>query len=168
MSPKRQHIILVLHLKHFVGVKPKGQVWTINKDTGEARSATPENTAVVSHFYSVEKEDGTFDTTFEKGLAEIEGAAAPVYEKLIKGQAISDEEKANFAAFVAVMHLRTPAKRRDVAELIGRHVQIMSYAQGVHDTAFEGLVKRYEEGEGRKLSEAEKERLREVLIDPTN
>src|SRR5262249_10191484 len=111
VTAKRQHTIPILHLKHFVGVKPKGQVWTIDKDTGETRSATPENTAVVSHFYSIEKEDGTFDTAFEGGLARIEGAAAPVYEKLIGGQTITDDDKSNFAAFLAVMHLRTTAMR---------------------------------------------------------
>jgi hypothetical protein len=167
MNPKRQHTIPILHLKHFVGVEPKGQVWTIDKNTGAMRSATPENTAFVSHFYSVEREDGTFDTTFESGLAEIEGAAAPVYDKLIKGQTITDDDKSDFAAFLAVMHLRTTAMRADAAELIGRHTQIWNYAHGVHKDAFTGLVKRFEKDTGHKLSEDQKNKFREALIDPT-
>jgi Protein of unknown function (DUF4238) len=167
MNPKRQHTIPILHLKHFVGVEPKGQVWTIDKNTGGMRSATPENTAVVSHFYSVEREDGTFDTTFESGLAEIEGAATPVYDRLIKGQAIPDGDKSDFAAFLAVMYLRTTAMRADAAELIGRHTQIMNYAHGVNKDAFTGLIKRFEKDTGRKLSEDEKKKFREALIDPT-
>ena len=103
-TPKRQHTIPIVHLKHFVSADPKGQVWTIEKDTGEARSATPENTSVVSHFYSVQKDDGSFDTTLEEALAEIEGAAAPVYDKLLSGQMLSDEEREAFAAFLAMMY----------------------------------------------------------------
>src|SRR4030095_14025962 len=113
------------------------------------------------------REDGTFDTTFESGLAEIEGAAAPVYDRLIKGQAIPDGDKSDFAAFLAVMYLRTTAMRADAAELIGRHTQIMNYAHGVNKDAFTGLIKRFEKDTGRKLSEDEKKKFREALIDPT-
>jgi len=167
-SPKRHHIIPILHLKHFISATPKGQLWTIDKDTGDCRSATSENTAVVSHFYSAETDDGTFYTGMEETLAQIESAAAPVYEKLAKAQPITDDEKANFAAFLALMYLRTPAVRRDAAEVIGRGIQIMSYAYGTNEKAFEGLIKRFEKGEGRTLTEIEKKKLREVLIDPTH
>ena len=56
MPPKRQHYVPRLHLKHFVGTEPKGQIWTYDKETGKKWSGTPENTAVETHFYSVEND----------------------------------------------------------------------------------------------------------------
>jgi hypothetical protein len=57
--------------------------------------------------------------------------------------------------------------RADAAELIGRHTQIWNYAHGVHKDAFTGLVKRFEKDTGHKLSEDQKNKFREALIDPT-
>ena len=168
MPPKRQHYVPRLHLKHFVGTKPKGQIWTYDKETGEKRSGKPENTAVETHFYSVENDDGTMDTWLEDCLAKVEDKAGPIYKHLVAGHLpTSDQEKADFSTFVALMYLRTPAVRRDAAEIIGREIQIMSYAYGSDDRAFADLVERFER-EGRTLDDAAKHRLREVLIDPSH
>jgi len=35
-------------------------VWTYDAQTGQVRSAVPEQTAVETHFYSVERDDGGF------------------------------------------------------------------------------------------------------------
>jgi Protein of unknown function (DUF4238) len=89
---KRQHFNPALHLRHFVGAEPKGQVWTYDKQTGGMRSGTPENTAVESHFYSVERGDGSMDTTIEDYLAGVESNAAPVYEALLGEEPIIPTE----------------------------------------------------------------------------
>ena len=78
-TPKRHHFIPRLHLQHFAGPEPKGQVWTYDAQTGQVRSAVPEQTAVETHFYSVERDDGVMDTRIEAKLSEIESKAAPIY-----------------------------------------------------------------------------------------
>lgn len=78
-TPKRQHFVPIVHLKHFIGSSPKSQVWTYDAG-GDVLSATPENTAVETHFYSVERDDGTMDTQLEEFLSLVENNAAPVYD----------------------------------------------------------------------------------------
>src|SRR4029077_549437 len=121
MAPKRQHFNPALHLRQFAGDAPKGQVWIYDKQTGRVRSATPENTAVQSHFYSVERDDGTMDTTIEHYLAEVESDAAPVYEGLLRGEMPGrTQPRADFAQFLGVMYVRTPTMRRMAGEMQGR------------------------------------------------
>jgi len=109
------------------------------------------------------------DTRIEEYLATIESAAAPTYEALLRAEIPSkgDQARADFATFLALMYVRTPAMRRMSGELFGRQVQIMNYAYGSHDMAFEGILKRAEKDGLPKLDEAGKARLRENLIDPT-
>jgi hypothetical protein len=168
-QPKRHHFIPILHLKHFVGPSPEGQVWTYDAQSGDVRSATPENTAVQGHFYSVEADDGTMDTRVEDYLAKAESKAAPVYEDLLRYQVPPKESQArvDFADFLALMYVRTPAMRRMGAEMIGRQIQTLSYAYGSNEKAFEALNRRAEEAGARKLNEVEKQKLQQSFLDPT-
>lgn len=170
MPPKRQHFIPILHLKHFVGADPKGQVWTYDAESGEVRSATPENTAVQTHFYSVEGEGGVMDTRVEDRLAVVESNAAPVYEALLRAEMPSKDSqaRANFATFLALMHVRTPTMRRIYAEMMGRGIQIMSHAYGSHPKAFESLLREDEKDGAHPLNPEEVERLRRELLDPSD
>jgi hypothetical protein len=105
MAPKGQHFIPRLHLQHFTGDNPKGQVWTYDAPSGRAWSAIPEETAVQTHFYSAERDGGSMDTRIEEFLSTVEGAAAPVYECLLKGAIPKDsQERMSFAQFLA--HVR--------------------------------------------------------------
>jgi hypothetical protein len=168
-TPKRQHFIPRLHLQHFVGQEPKGQVWSYESQTGQTRSAVPEQTAVESHFYSVENKDGSMNTGIETKLAEIEDKAAPIYEALLSGNIpLVTQQRADFATFLALMYVRTPAMRRMAAEVISRNVQTLNYAYGTNDKAFDALNRRAEQDGARVLTAEEKERLRQTLIDPTD
>jgi hypothetical protein len=169
LPPKRQHFIPILHLKHFVGADPKGQVWTYDAESGEVRSATPENTAVQTHFYSVERDGGVMDTRVEDCLAEIESRAAPGYEALLRAEipAKDAQARADFATFLAVMYVRTPAMRRISGEIAGRLIQIHAYASGSNEQAFETMLLRAEKNGARSLSPEKKERLRRDLLDPS-
>jgi hypothetical protein len=112
MPPKGHHFIPRLHLQHFVGNDPKGQVWTYDAQTGRVWSAIPEETAVQTHFYSAENPDGTMDTRLEEAISKVEGAAAPVYDRLLQGVIPQDpKERMDFAYFTALMLVRTPGRR---------------------------------------------------------
>ena len=169
MAPKRHHFIPILHLKNFIGSDPKAQVWTYDAESGEVRSALPENTAVQSHFYSIETDDGTMDTRVEDFLATVESKAAPTYEALLEGRAPAKgtQARVDFATFLALMYVRTPAMRRMGAEMVGRHMQIMCYAFGINEKAFDALNRRAEAAGCRDLSDEEKEKLRRDFLDPS-
>jgi hypothetical protein len=169
LGPKRHHFDPALHLRHFVGEAPKGQVWTYDKQAGNARPATPENTAVQSHFYSVQRDDGSMDTTIEEYLAEVESDAAPIYEGLLRGEIPGHSQlRADFAQFLALMHVRTPAMRRMAGELRGREIQIRNYAYATNPEAFDALLRRIEKKGGPVYTAEQKEQLRQGFLDPTD
>jgi Protein of unknown function (DUF4238) len=163
---KSHHYSPVLHLRNFVGNAPAGHVWTYDKQSGNSRSSIPEETGFETHFYSVERDDGTKDTTIEKFLADVESKAAPVYRDLLEGKLPEGQPKADFANFLAAMFARTPSLRRMFGEMKSRALQIHNYAYGIDDRAFESFVKR--SGEGRApLDEEGLEALRNALLDPS-
>lgn len=55
-----------------------GQVWTYDAATDRPWSAVAEETCKQTHFYSIERDDGTMDTQIEEFLSTIESRAAPV------------------------------------------------------------------------------------------
>jgi hypothetical protein len=164
--PKSQHTVPRVHLEYFVGDSPKGHVWTYDKNGTAPRSAKPEETSTFTHFYSIERDDGTWDTTVEQILADWEAKAAPIYRVLVAGGTLSDQSKADFAMFAALLYLRTPGFRRDMANLAAREHQILRYAHGAHDGAFNTLIRRAEKDRGVPIPDAIKEEVRRQLMNP--
>jgi hypothetical protein len=163
---KSQHHVPVLHLRNFVGHAPQGHVWTYDKLTGGVRSSIPEETGFETHFYSVERDDGTMDTAIEDLLAEIESKAAPVYRNLLEGKNCQGQAKSDFANFLACMFARTQSMRRMFAEVLSRGIQIRNYAYGTNEKAFESFIQR--SGKDRPpLDQEGKETLRKALTDPS-
>ena len=157
-----------LHLRYFAGDAPVGQVWSYDAQAGTFWSAIPEEIAVQTHFYSATKADGTIDTRFEKLLSEVEGRAAPVYENILKGVIPKDgRARRDFAQFLALMHVRTPAMRRVTAEVLGRGIQIHSYAYSETGEAFDALTKRVENEKGERIDPGVKETIRETMLSPS-
>ena len=165
MSPKSQHTIPRLHLQHFAGPDPTGQVWTYDAIAARQWSAIPEESGVQTHFYSAERDDGTMDTRLEEFLSQVEGRAAPVYEGLLKGRLPQDPQaRSNFAQFLALMHTRSTAMRRLAGEIRGRSAQIHSYAYASNPEAFEALTRRVE---GEKMDPVLKKKVRQAMLDPS-
>jgi hypothetical protein len=167
-APKRQHFIPILHLKHFAGSDPQGQVWTYDAETSAVRSAVPKETAVQSHFYSAEGDDGAMDTRIEEYLATVESYATPVYEGLLRGEIPKGSQaRADFATFLALMYVRTPTMRRMHGEGYGRFLQTLVYAHALDDRIFERTIKGYERERGEPLDPETKKRLRSDMLDPS-
>ncbi len=168
MPPKGHHFIPCLHLRHFAGHDPQGQVWTYDAQTESCWSSIPEETAKQTHFYSIEKPDGTMDTRIEEALSGFEGRAVPVYDALLRGDVPKpSKERMYFSQFAGLMIARTPAMRRTQAEIIGRGIQIQNYAYAVHDEAFESLIRRMEKEMHQKMDAATRACLRQSMIDPS-
>jgi hypothetical protein len=168
MTPKSQHFNPRLHLQHFAGTDPKGQVWTYDAVNGKIWSAIPDETAVQTHFYSAEKDDGTKDTRLEELLSKVESNAAPIYRELLNGNIPKESQgRVDFAQFLAIMHVRTPAMRRMAGELIGRSAQILQYAYASNPKSFDALTKQVEAEKGEAMDPAIKEKVRQAMLDPS-
>ncbi len=167
-TPKRQHIIPCLHLRHFAGDDPPGQVWNYDSDSGRVWSAAPENTAVEGHFYSGEREDGSMDTRIEEHLASVEDSAMSAYSALLRAEIpAKDQPRVNFSHFLGLMYARTRSMRRITAEGYGKFMQIMLYANASHPDAFDSAIRRYERETGQAIDGEQREQVRQSMLDPS-
>jgi hypothetical protein len=168
MQRKSQHTVPRLHLQHFAGEVPAGQVWTYDAVAGRNWSAIPEQTAVQTHFYSAERDDGTMDTSVEGFLADVESRAAPVYEGLLKSVIPGETQgRVDFSQFLGLMYTRTTAMRRMAAQVRGRGAQIHQYAYASNPEAFEALTRRVEAEKGAPIDPVIKEQIRQEMLKPS-
>jgi hypothetical protein len=105
-EPRRHHFVSRMHLKRFVGQAPAGHVWTYEETSGARRSAIPDETAVESHFYSVDMDNGEMDVRLEQMLGDVESDAEPIYQRLLDGRVPlpGSQERADFSTFLALMY----------------------------------------------------------------
>ena len=141
---------------------PKNMIWTFDNQTGKWRPSTVENTAVQTGFYSIETEEG-FNDELEWLLAKIESAAAPGYDALLADEIPQGQVKADFAMFLATLHLRTPAMINATAagkaELMNIELEMILSSREI----FESHARRYEKETGKSLGDYEK--LRSFVSD---
>lgn len=156
----QQHIIPILCLKHFCD--PRGQVWTFDKRSEKFWSCVPEETATEAHYYSIEREDGSMDTTIETFLASVENDAAPLYERLAAGEMLRGADREVFAQFLGLMFLRTPQSRRLAANIARFHMETRIAATAAHADTFATMLKGLKE-DGIDVSDAEE--IRRMMLD---
>ncbi len=169
MVAKAQHTVPRLHLQQFAGAKPEGQVWTYDAQSGRNWSKIPEETGTETHFYSLQREDGTHDTRIEEMLSAIELRAAPVYEGLLNGVIPSPNTQARvyFAEFLAMLYARTSAMRRINAEVYSHGIQARSYAYAENEEAFDKLIRDVEAERGEIIAPELREQVRRSMLDPS-
>ncbi|MGR6432514.1 DUF4238 domain-containing protein [Rhizobium sp. PAMB 3174] len=124
---KRQHFVPRFYLSNFCDAD--GYIWTHDSRRGDARRSTPENTGFETNIYSPEVEGGKRFDEIEDFLAKIEGAAAPLLTRLLKGEKLDYDEKATMARLIASMFVRSPAQIRQIAVNAG---EMASWAAAMH------------------------------------
>lgn len=125
-------------------------IWTFDNQTSRWRPSTVENTAVQTNFYSIDTDEGPNDE-IESLLSKIENEAAAGYELLLADEIPSGQIKADFAMFLATLHLRTPAMINAVAagkaELMDLELDTILRSR----ESFESFAKQYERESGKSL-----------------
>lgn len=124
-GPKRQHFLPRFYLQGFRR-NDSSLVAVYDRQVNQIRLQTPDNTAVIGHFYTGKDEQGRKRFELEQVLSEIEGNAAPVIEKLSAGGVLSDEERSNLAIFAAMGMCRTPDLLDTVKAVNGQMVKHMT------------------------------------------
>jgi hypothetical protein len=164
-TKKRQHFVPEFYLRRFATLEPSEVIWTYDTMTADVRSSMVSATAFEKYLYSVTLEDGTRLNDLEDFLANVEGLGAPVLDKLIAGARLSDQERANFASFMATMYVRTDAFRHQYATLAMNLAQLQIYATASHDGAFKTFAKRYQQDHG-PMNDDEIAFMRDVMRSP--
>lgn len=104
-GPKRQHFLPRFYLENF---SANGFVAVYDREKDEVRLQQPVNTGVIGHFYTMEDAEGRKRFELEQLLAEYEGKAKPVIDKLAVRESLDAEERSDLAIFIALGAMRTP------------------------------------------------------------
>lgn len=104
-GPKRQHFLPRFYLHNF---STDGLVAVYDREKDEVRLQQPENTGVIGHFYTMEDAEGRRRYELEQLLAEYEGKAKPVIDKLAAQEPVDADERTDLAIFIALGTTRTP------------------------------------------------------------
>jgi len=119
-KPKAHHYIPQSYLQEFTDPTTPGYLWVYPHASADIRKAAPKTVAFSNYYYAFTKPNGEVDQeSFEKILSDVEGTAATIAQKVIDRGPLSEEEKENYAGFLAVMVLRVPAFRQRIEEVMG-------------------------------------------------
>ncbi|MDA7948635.1 MAG: DUF4238 domain-containing protein [Hyphomicrobiaceae bacterium] len=165
-TKKKHHRISEFYLRHFATIDPKEEIWTYDLEADTVRPSTANATGYEKHLYSVALPDGTRCTDIEDQIGNVESAAAPVHLKLISGEKITEQERADYASFIALMLVRTDAFRQQYAEGMVGGLQMQNFIAASNDDAFNSLVEKYERDTGKKLSAKDRQHLRDGMRNP--
>lgn len=105
-GPKRQHFLPRFYLDGFAR---DGMVAVFDREKKEIRQQQPVNTAVIGHFYTMEDAEGRRRFEIEALLADYEGKAKLVIDKLVaSAPELTADERSDMSIFVALAATRTP------------------------------------------------------------
>lgn len=120
-GPKRQHFLPRFYLDGFTR---DGLLAVFDRDKNEIRLQQPVNTAVIGHFYTMEDADGRRRFELEALMAECEGKARPVIDKLVAAAPeLNADERSDLSIFIALAATRTPDMVNSVQALNGEIVK---------------------------------------------
>lgn len=111
-EPKRHHYIPQFFLKGFSADEKK--VWVFDRYKKEYRQESIRKTGAETKFYSytVKGKEETLEGVFSM----VEGLAKPILEKVLLGKDITEQEKADFSMFLAIMRVRVPDFKKSTEE----------------------------------------------------
>jgi hypothetical protein len=114
-NPKRHHYLPESYLRRFAS---GGFLWLFDRSQSRLRREQPKNTAVISHYYSLEDKAGIRSPTLEQHLSLIESLAAPAIDRLESGRKFDREDRYYTSHFLGSLFCRVPAFERALNEMI--------------------------------------------------
>lgn len=118
---RKQHTVSRFYLSGFV-TSAHGRIRVFSKSGRAPYWSTPKNCGFESHFYSLPKDDGGWDTAIDDQLTEIENKAAPAVKRLIAETPISGDDRVVISNFIAIQMKRTTTIR-GMADLERQRIQ---------------------------------------------
>jgi hypothetical protein len=118
-EPRRHHYVPEFYLRGFCTAASPGQVVIYDKETGRVSGSSVKKAAVKRDYYRLPiVPNGPSPTALEDALSEVEGRAGKILPNLVNGNVLTTNDRVNWAEFMALSHLRGPAARHMMAEII--------------------------------------------------
>jgi hypothetical protein len=114
---RQQHIVPRWHLRKFAD--RDGSLWCYKKNKPVKRSH-PQGECWERDFYEYDVNGRRTENKYERWLAGIEDAAAPIHQSLINRQPLGQREEAHWALYVASLFLRTKKVRDQISSAMVR------------------------------------------------
>ena len=146
-SPKRHHYLPRFYLENFCN---DGQLWVFDRKNKQYRNQTPNNTALQTHYYSVEDKKGNKNTDIELFLSRIEGQAQPIISKINASEQISNKEKDILSIFIALLMNRVPDFEKSVNEVNEYLIKQMSNLMFSDEKTTQSILSQDERDTGKK------------------
>ena len=123
-------------------------MWVYDREKAEYRRQTPKNTALQTHYYSIEDEHGNKDATIETVLAQVEGQAWPVIDKVEEGKALSAGDRQDLALFLSLLKFRVPDYEKALGEVNDKVFKAVNRMLFHSETATKNLLETMEKDQG--------------------
>ena len=101
--------------------------------------------------------------TIEDTVASVENVAAPVIQKILRGEALSFDDYQIFIVFLAQMLVRVPARRDAVARMMSELFKQMSKRLAENKESYHADYRRFQKETGDK-SDVDPEQLRQFIL----
>jgi hypothetical protein len=139
----KHHFIPRFYLNNFTSIDNPGEIWTYDMEALDTRLRSVESTAFEKYLYAFIQKDGSYNVELEDWIADVEKKAAPIIKKFLNDSEIQDQERADFAAFLSLMVVRTSSHRQMYAETFMAVGQSSMYAIASNEKTFELHIKKY-------------------------
>jgi hypothetical protein len=114
---ENQHTVSKFLLRQFTPDVGEKVLWQFSKtDCGRPLRKSPEKAASESYFYSVQRDDGTWDHSIEDALGDAENNAAPALRRLIEADHAVRDDRLTISNFIGLRYLRSKAMRDHAVE----------------------------------------------------
>jgi hypothetical protein len=162
---KRHHYIPKFYLEGFIDSLNKPYLWVYEKGVNVIKKASAKDIAVQKHYFSFLDSQGERDSeTLENSLAEIESKVASIFKKVFSKKVLTEEDRAIFASFLALMMTRVPNFRKNIAIMIEGMIKRISLMVASHKKGFADSIRRFEQDTGKEIGMSVEE-LRQFMLD---
>ena len=149
---KRHHYNPRFYLEGFADPHNEPYIWVYEKGNPNIIKATSRNIAVKKHYYSVATSEGEKDSeVFENALSELEGRAAPIFQKIRNHESLNGQERSLFSIFLAFTMTRVPSHRENIERATAESIKKMEMILAANPAGFKSMIEKFERDRGNKI-----------------
>ncbi len=164
MAKRRHHYVPQFYLRNFVNPHANGKIWVYAKRGDRLVAASPRDVAVEKDYHTVTRNDGVKDRhSIEDTFADLENRAAPIVQKILSRQPLSDEDREIFVVFVAQLLLRVPARRDETGRMMASMLEHMAKTFASERESFHADYRRFQKETGNN-STVDVEEIRQFIL----
>jgi hypothetical protein len=112
-AAKRHHYVAQMHLRRFTAnpLDPAPTLYTLDVRSGKTGRAPVRDVAVIGQYNRLNPIAGVDPAFVENLFSALEGKVAQIFEAIVNGTALTDQQRVHLAFFMVLQYHRTPRGR---------------------------------------------------------